>query len=122
MLMVVVERSKSLKSRQSRPTRQWLALAAGWRRARAPPPPGRLSGSTLEGASMQHRLSGLTDRLARLVLPRTTAQAACTEYFNEYETVACSRCAPLVCRNKRTCHYCNGKKSCSAWTFAFCHS
>jgi hypothetical protein len=71
---------------------------------------------------MKDGLSRLTDRLARLVLPRTTAQAACTEYFNEYRSIACSDCTAMVCRQRRSCRYCDGRKSCSAWRTVFCHS
>jgi hypothetical protein len=68
---------------------------------------------------MKHGLSRVADRLTRLVLPQTTAQAACTEYFDEYRYAFCNACHG-TCRQKRSCHVCNGVKSCSLWRTVYC--
>jgi hypothetical protein len=53
--------------------------------------------------------------LARLLLPKATAQASCPETWYEYYTTACGDCTPLKCRKRRFCKWCNGKITCGPW-------
>ena len=57
------------------------------------------------------------DTVADVLLPRTTASAACTERFAETRCV-CSVCSATCVRGakqQRYCQYCNGVKRCGGW-------
>lgn len=59
----------------------------------------------------------MIDAVATVLLPGTTASAACTESFLEYRC-QCTSCGATCGRGKRqqrTCRYCNNVKSCSGW-------
>ena len=63
-------------------------------------------------------MNGLTRRLgvaAAEVLPRATAQAACTESWFEYRCICCG-CSRPMCRQRRSCRACDGRKLCTSWT------
>jgi hypothetical protein len=55
-------------------------------------------------------------RLAALVLPTVTAEAACTDPYYEYRCI-CQTCTTYARRQRRTCRLCNGTKTCSAWVW-----
>jgi hypothetical protein len=62
---------------------------------------------------MRTALHRFEDTVLRL-LPRATAQAACTDSFYEYRCACCGTCGSGN-RQQRVCRYCNGTKSCSGW-------
>lgn len=58
-------------------------------------------------------MSATLSLLSRL-LPATTAQASCTEYFTEIRCI-CLGCDRNGQKQSRTCRICNGVKTCSSW-------
>jgi hypothetical protein len=63
----------------------------------------------------EETMDGLAHRFGAVVtavLPRVTAQAACTEGWWQYRCVTCGGCK---CRQRRWCRACNGVVTCGGW-------